>query len=457
METIENVEYPLIIQPSVEMSEVNQPIHIYTGAFVLKNTDTEIPVQGEINFEWFPNSGAHFEAIIERDFAGHPDFNNYELVLDGLVLGKCFITNIIHGKSGEGDILKGTLSERTVRGDKSIAAGYVRFSIANLREFDGGLPVLTSRKGISSSRMIFENETYSITIDEREDFKNLSKSLEAKGGYLILHGGEIRKKKGDILLEEIKDLVHSFDTFLWFLNGRRTSLLFLRGMYENEELWFDCTDYFVDIHKKITTWPQKRSINGLNELWQKFNKLWQNEDERTVLTTAIHWYLEANSQNSFSEGSIIMAQTALELLYNWLVVEQRKLIIGKDSDNIGAANKVRLLISQLGINGEVQPGLKKLKAFVTENEYADGPEAVVQIRNAIVHSQQEKRKKLNSISTIVKYEALQLCIWYIELSLLYILDYTGKYYNRCSGEFILIRGEQLVPWQKNHSPNPPIT
>ena len=66
----------------------------------------------------------------------------------------------------------------------------------------------------------------------------------------------------------------------------------------------------------------------------------------------------------------------------------------------------------------------------------DAPEAVVQIRNAIVHSQEEKRAKLNKIENMAKYEALQVCIWYIEVALLKILDYKGDYTNRCSEQIV---------------------
>jgi hypothetical protein len=115
-----------------------------------------------------------------------------------------------------------------------------------------------------------------------------------------------------------------------------------------------------------------------------------------------------------------MAQTALELLYNWWIIENKKMILGKDSENINASNKIRLISSQLNISYSVPSSFTLLQKFVDENENInDAPEAIVQIRNAIVHSQQEKRKKLDSIHYKAKYEALQLSIWYIEMTLLF--------------------------------------
>ncbi|WNH10160.1 HEPN domain-containing protein [Thalassobellus suaedae] len=130
-------------------------------------------------------------------------------------------------------------------------------------------------------------------------------------------------------------------------------------------------------------------------------------------------------------------------MYNWWVIENKKIILGKDSENINASNKIRLLLSQLNLDYSVPKEFKNLQEFVdSDNQILDACDAVVQIRNAIVHSQEEKRKKLRSISLIAKYEALQLCTWYIEIALLGILGYSDKYYNRIS------KLEEFVPWFK---------
>ena len=155
-----------------------------------------------------------------------------------------------------------------------------------------------------------------------------------------------------------------------------------------------------------------------------------------------------NKNSGFVEGSIIMAQTALELLYNWYIVENKKILLGKDSENINAANKIRLLISQLSIDYTVPKKFTALQSFLRSEKLIDAPEAVVQIRNAIVHSQEEKRIKLNNIDDTAKYETLQLCIWYIEMSLLKILDFKGIYCNRCSENRSKSSTREYVPWMK---------
>ena len=56
------------------------------------------------------------------------------------------------------------------------------------------------------------------------------------------------------------------------------------------------------------------------------------------------------------------------------------------------------------------------------------------------------KQKADSLET--KYEALQLCIWYIEMTLLCILDFDDIYFNRCSKEIYASKAEELVPWTK---------
>jgi hypothetical protein len=116
------------------------------------------------------------------------------------------------------------------------------------------------------------------------------------------------------------------------------------------------------------------------------------------------------------------------------VIEKRELLIGKDAESISASNKIRLLLSQVQNTAEVPEAFSDLKSFMTDSiDIPDAVEALVQIRNEIVHSQEAKRKKLANINWKVKYQLRELSIWYIEHALLSTLDFKGKYYNRCSG------------------------
>lgn len=444
---------PEINPISVDMRQANLPINIYEGEFILKNGKHEIKIDGNITFDWFPNSGAHFSGkpILDTKelFKITNGLDDFRVIIDGLEFGDAFITNTNFGSFNNDAHLRGTLSNQVVLGDKSIAVNKILFSIPNLREFHG-IPVKTiSDKTFSTSmsRLRFEDDNYIITIDKANDYKDRKNSLEEKGGYIVLYAGELTCKKDSLTHENTREIFHCLDTFLSFLNGRRTSALFIQGIHDDDIIWCDYTDYFVDPYKFVQSWPPSYSIVGLNDLWNNFISIWHDPDDKNFLTSLIHWYVEANGHAGFSEGSIILAQTALELVYNWWIIEQKGMLLGKDSENISASNKIRLLLSQANIDFKAPIGFTNLQAFIdSTNNVSDAPEAIVYIRNAIVHSQVEKRKKLSQIHSKVKYEALQLFIWYIEMTLLRILKFDAIYFNRCSKEVYASKAEMNVPW-----------
>ncbi|MVM34221.1 hypothetical protein GO755_29590 [Spirosoma sp. HMF4905] len=431
------------IKELVQMEKPNESIVIYKGIFQLITDDIVIEVEGSLTFEWFPSIGSRFTGNVVTENSKvrqSVQFRVYDLIIDGLPIGQCFVSVII---SSDALYIEGAMKGLTVIGDKSVPVSKVTFSIANLKEFYGS--AVKTETGYISGRLLFENEGYIIKIDKLTDYSERHFMLRNKGGYLILYTGEITSRKGSIKRSDIHEQLILLSAFLNFLNGRRCSPIFRKGVFEDDIKWCDYTAYHVDQFKFVNSWapPSKSSFDAI---WGEFCKLWKDTNNRQFMTDAIHWYTEANNQSGLVDGAIIMAQTALELIYNWLLVEQKRFIIGKDAENISAANKIRLLISLLKISNNVPPSFRELNKYIdcAAEEVQDAPDAFVQIRNALVHSQATKRRKVAEMNDMLKYESLQLGLWYVELSLLYILNYKGKYINRCN--IYTDRIEIDVPW-----------
>jgi hypothetical protein len=446
---------PAITTLPVKMDKVNEPILIHEGEFNLKQNSECFTVIGKVFYDWFPTLGSKFSCTVPNVslFKLLPLFESserIELTIDGLIFGDA---KLIEGADWEsGASIAGTVS-LAVKGDKSIPVTKVRFAIPNLRSFYGDITRANIGIGdrISRTRVTFENDDYLIFIDKRprNEFDEFRKELESKGGFIILYSGELIRKKGDIRLDELDNLFRCFSNFLWFLNGRRCSPLFIQGIFENDVIWAEYSRNHVDQHKNVFSWPLRYDIAGLNELWQEFYRIWRTEGDKDFLISAIHWYVEANAVSGFVEGAIIMAQTALELIYNWLLIEKKKLLNGKDAENISASNKIRLLLSYLNVGNEIPDNFTYLRSISEQLKTIDAPDILVRIRNGIVHSQENKRKELVNMADEVKYEALDLSLWYIELSLLFILKFKGKYSDRSSISFSSpVPDEVLVPWMK---------
>lgn len=436
---------PECIEASEVMALPNQDIPIYQGEFQILQESTSIVAIGSITFSWYPEAGTKFETT--EILAG----DNHILMLDislpcqifidGLLFGKAYIQNIRNTS-----FIKGVCNQ-AVLGDIGIKVSSIRFSVPNLLLSDGERLKKTCGDQISffNGRTVFDNDVYKIVIDKAEKYDDLERSLQATGGYIVTCGGEIIKKNGPISLRDIEELLLSFNNFLCLVNGRQTSLCFLKGMHEDQIIWSDYLNYFCEPYKVVRRWARVMDLGGLNHMWLKFADMWRDQDKKDFLLYAIHWYSQANSSSGSTEGSIIFAQTGLELFYNWLLIEQKRLIIGSDASGLSAANKIRLLLSQISVTTKIPVGFSHLLSI---EDIEDGPEIFTIIRNALVHGQEKKRRDLRDITVLAKYEALELGLWYLELSLLYILDYKGKYSNRTLKNGWFGAGDTL-PWAKD--------
>lgn len=433
---------PERIAPSIGMKEPNEVLEIYHGEFELVDGDRRATFSGTIRYHWFPSNAARFTG----ELLGDPGkvmkgdmMQPLQLYQQGLLLGMAFVNRRTLGDK-QGIV---GICPRAFLGDRSIAVSEILFSLPNFPDFLGTPLRVPGQGGFFRGRLHFEDEQYLILLDKTEDYDDRKRKLEESGGYLIQCGGKITSKKGVIRAEDLEALLHRFNVFLCFVAGRKSSLCFLKGIHEGESLWTDYTGYNNDLFGYVESWSSALSIFNLNPLWQRFTELWKVPENKHFLELVITWYIESNTRGALVEGSIIKTQAALELLYNWLVVEQRQLIMGNDASGIAASNKIRLLLSQFNVSTGVPVSLTSLHQFA---EKGDGAEIIVWIRNCLVHGNKPKREDLVKVDLKVRNEALQLGLWWVELALLYILGYNEKYASRTREN--KWRGEgDYVPWR----------
>ncbi len=310
-------EIPHTIFSKKTMEHPNEKVIIHSGSFTVLDGKIQYYFIGDIWYSWFPNLKLCFKGINEKMGA------NVLLISSEVKIQ--FKENILENgviteQSSNGEV-SGFFKNEVVYGDKSINVDSVIFSITNLRSFMGDALMVSAEKWVRG-RLKFEVDDIEIIIDKVDDYDKKSKSLKEIGGFLVLYNGILSNKQKSINFKAASEKLSIFLNFLWFLNGRRCAILFRTGMYEGNEVWCDYGSYNADPIKSVYSWPENYSIEGLNELWINFNKVWKEDND--FLNTAIHWYLEANNNSGLVEGSIIMIQTALELIYNWYIVEQKK-------------------------------------------------------------------------------------------------------------------------------------
>jgi len=180
----------------------------------------------------------------------------------------------------------------------------------------------------------------------------------------------------------------------------------------------------------VNSWFPRLHPEEMTTAWYGFSQRWRSADWQYSLKIAVHWYVEANSGAGAIEGSIVLTQTALELLGWAFLVEDQNLFSTKDFKKFTGAEKIRSLLRHLRIPERIPSELKSLQAASTAFKVSDGPGVVVAIRNGIVHPRKAKRDSVASTLPRARWEAMQLGLWFLELAILHLSSYAGVYYNR---------------------------
>jgi hypothetical protein len=387
-------ELPEILKPNIEMNFPNEELCLYEGNFVINWKDKKFNSKGKVVFKWFPRLSIYFKGIFEKDF----DYSIIQPFEKDLIVEINSEIPNFYAKGGIYRIRKDEefnivciLGLPNDYGQKEIDVDFVRFEIANLRSFCGSW-VRNDKKALIN-RLVFENAESKIIIDKHENFIELNSKVEETGGFQLLYTGKLElKSKRKISFEKSSSILNRFSYFLQFINGRRCFPLFRIGFNGNKEIWKSITPFYNDPYKYVYSWASDDNNNGLEDIWKNFSELWKNEVDRECIKTILHWYTEANSNSAFLEGSIVLIQNALELLFHWLISEKMNFINSNEADNLSASAKISFLLSFYQIQPSLPNEFESLPKYAKQNNIINGPESLTRIRNCIVHPSLKNEK-----------------------------------------------------------------
>jgi hypothetical protein len=415
------------------MTNPNEKILIHDGNVTFINNGGHINLQGKLMFNWFPNMAVRFYGSFPKDsqIKDFPFFdvkpkikienNIEEFELNGLSLAL--------NESKDAIDIMCQLKPPVVIGRKTRKVNNVIFELSNLRGFTG--KPIKSDTTLKSNRLLFNNGEYEIIIDKSIDYAKISTQLENNGGYHLTFTGRLKSLTSKTFsISESEIILDQFAYFLQFINGSRSSPIFRYGYFYKTEVWRSYTPYETDSYKNVISWAKTSSTSNFNDLWIKFSSKWKSKNDQECLKTILHWYIEANRNSTKLEGSIVLIQNALELLFHWIISESEKYVNTTDAVNISAAGKIGFLLAYFNISPEIPQNLKALKQYEKEYKVMNGPELFISIRNSIVHPSEKKRNILKRLDTIGRYQTVTLGLAYIEIILLKYLDYKGDYRNR---------------------------
>lgn len=407
---------------------MNQEILLFEGDIELFVSNQVITLKnGVVKIEWFPYPRTVFTGdieIVKKDILECFDkevnvsFND-KLQGKGIVFSQTF---------GEKLLIKGELlyCESDLISDNY---SEVQFSLVNFPELLGE-KCISVDNSYWRGRMEVEIGDATLVIDTIKGINKSLRDIKTEQGYQLTHHCRLQfdgLTKGAVVLE--------------YLESIRLTLRILIG----QDLGFALLDFYknqnivnsINIYGAIKLIePCHRLLNMHSWLSQScyFNQIFlqtiKGKKDKPI-SYLIHWYNVSNTNQGYVEGSLLLAQVGIELLYNWIICEHLQMITSKDAnEKISAASKLKTLSVYSGINLEEIKLPKELNEYKEKEKKQSNVDVVISLRNHLVHSNDSKRITLAKYDPIIFTQARSILLYIIERYLLAIGSYDRKFFNR---------------------------
>ncbi|TMR04353.1 hypothetical protein ETD83_08315 [Actinomadura soli] len=250
-----------------------------------------------------------------------------------------------------------------------------------------------------------------------------------------------------ITIKEVERLEWQLFLLLSLLRGREAGLAATAGIHDlGHVVWAR----WAKPRRGTGQWqwcPDHLFADAFTELAQAFSKLADNPTMEKVVDRAINLYLTANGTQPI-DARIPVACSGLELLA-WAVLQTEQWLTTGAFSKLWAAANLRLLLQWSGIPIDAPSAFTELEARRLSLEQPDlaGPDAVLKIRNDLVHPP-KRLSKLEWPSVAEMQQAWRLSMHYLELVILRILGYQGQYLPRLQLTARWATDTESVPWAR---------
>lgn len=430
--------------PDLFMNGLNEPIPYRSSGMRLRfeGAAEAAPVSGLLQFRWQPSPAAEFDGEIEASVP--PDATTATLLLESPPAEtEVILSHVSIGTEKSG--LRCVLSSHVELVHDTALATRIRFYLVNFTDYVGDAVKRdnASNRGWFRGRLSFVSPDLACVVDSIPEVDELKKQASRDAGFVITHVCELTLAR-PCPHAEILPLLGELHLFFGFLRGAWAGPVLPRAYSESTLVWEHIAAWMVDDSREVGSWLPQRSFLNLSPIFEEFLRFIHSPGWSDALRTALNWYVAANASGVPLEVRLVLAQVALDLLAYVELVEVRQIFQYGPFDKIGAAQRVRHLMTHLRIPADVPSHLTNLSAIATKLG-RDGPGIIVYIRNRLAHATERNRRELEIVSPIQLMEASQLSLQYVELALLALLGYKGKYAQRAWRGW---KGsdEVAVPW-----------
>lgn len=403
---------PDALEQTFVLPENDFRLVVYEGTITLMSKDNLYDLRAQIFYSLSGEIELRFYA--ETEGVSLNVYDEYlPFSIKGKKCGSLLVTKLSYN-STSGVKLEGIVGYYSTINDDQILIA--RWYYINLPQLFGD--IVRRDKSFYRDRLVFKDGDFQIIVENASIDKN-----KTSGSNAISTICEISQVRGGIYpFDAVLSEIVSFTYFVSFIFGRRVAPFFIECFSQKGHLSqyhrIGHNSYLNGLSSIIPDFHDKDMVN----LWTLFRaKSTSSIDDKDILNTAVHWYLEANMNSGMLEGAFILAMTGIELMYNVLLGNIRG---GKKN----LEDKLRMLIQLLCID-----------------KYIDSVE-LASMRNCLVHYGQNNRKHYSTFSIEKKHLLFNSSLFLLEISILYWLGYQGRIKNRLSPSMWKGDGVVFVPY-----------
>ncbi len=440
---MEGAAKPLAIPAKYTTPGPDDPVELYRGVPHTELADVPLFGTGAITLHWQPSPRVEFHldvdppVPVELDEAISEPQKHVELRFpdySGRGKATAWGSSWTHEAGGITALtLRGIIEEFVVGNPAPVVGGPITRSPVPGRVWAGRIRATTP--------------TWSLVLDELEVAGDLRKFLDRSSGYGITSVGELRRVDGlPVQYESVDDLMELLAWWLSMLRSERTGPVLLIGMHDGVEVWECWKVPVVDAWHGRQSWlPYQPTTSlegdfpGAGTILTRLEQLVAGSEEHRAVTRALGWYTRSVHGVDL-EPTVIAAQAGLEVL-SWLHLTTEAGLSEDGFNKLTAADVLRLTLNRASIQPAVPAHATHLHGATRQSPQGpelDGPAAITEIRNGVVHPKGTGRLAADTVI----YEGGRLAIRYLELLLLHRLGYAGQAFDR-----IAWSETQDVPWK----------
>jgi hypothetical protein len=243
--------------------------------------------------------------------------------------------------------------------------------------------------------------------------------------YVVTHRARLfRDGYAPFTSEEGLDVLDAFDAYASMCRGAWCGVVLPVGHGTHSRVtWRRLEAARIDHSGQGSSWAIQTNAGPkpFVEMWPGFLHRWQNGDMRSTLQTIVELGIESDAHTS-GEAALLIAEVALELLSWVAVVGESAMMTAEGHDRLGPSDRLRLLLALAGQDRALPNHADELRKLAARRGWADGPHAIVELRNLIAHP--NKRQKIAGLTRGAVDNCRRLALWYSNAALYWLFTRT---------------------------------